>query len=216
MRLFKQKMHFMRFPNKILALIPPAGKETHKEFAEERICNTPADAEKLFKKATERLQQPHGWKDLTGPLGAEFQPFSAGGNALERVVKVGDLLKIKVGGPLPLGNDWVVISQLVSDREKDVEAVALQVHPCGPPANQSEAGTEDKTEHFFDECATSTWIVCWQGKIVSAHYRGRQEVPNEESKGLLRTVRDKVVAAAAIIGLADLQWKALLKGFLEE
>ncbi len=205
----------MTFPQAIARLIPPAGKEPHKEFAEERICNTPADAERLFKKAAERLQQPHLWKELTGPLGAEFQPCSAGGNPFEGVVKVGDLLKIKVGGPLPLGNDWVVISHLVSDSENEVEAVALQVHPCAP-ANESASGKEDRTEHFFDTCATSTWIICRQGKTVSAYYRGRQEVPNEESKDLLRTVRDKVVAAAAVIGLADLQWKALLKGFLED
>ena len=197
----------MKFPQAIASLIPPAGDEPHKEFMEEQVCTTTAAAENLFEKAVHQMRQPHRWKDLAGVLSADFQPHTSRGKPFEGPVKEGDLLKIKVGSLLPLGEDWVVISHFVAAQEKEVSAAALQVHPCAPPAT----GT---TEHFFDACATSTWIICRQNTTVRAYYYGRQEVANEESKGLLRTVRDKVVAAAAVMGIADLQWKALLKGML--
>ncbi len=193
----------------IKELVPPATEEPHKELDETRSCKTVAEAKELFVRAAQKLQQPHLWKTVTGLVGAAFSAHQAGGKPFEGAISRGDLLKIDIGGILPLGHDWVEVTQMVSQKEADEEIAAVQVHPCAPPDDR-------ETTHFFSAKASSTWIVYRQGTKVSAHYRGRREVANEEGKGLMRQLRDKLVAGAAVLGLADLQWSALLRGLLEE
>jgi hypothetical protein len=194
---------------KIMAkLVPPVSGEPHKEIEEVRRCKTEAAAKQLFAQAAGKLQQPYLWKTVTGLVGAKFSTQHANGASFEGNISKGDLLKIDIGGILPLGYDWVQVTDVVFQTADEEEIAAVQVHPCAPPE-------EKTTTHFFDSKATSTWIVYRQGTVVSAHYRGRQEVSNVESENLLRRLRDKVVAGAAVLGLADLQWEALLKGLLE-
>ena len=70
--------------------------------------------------------------------------------------------------------------------------------------------------HFFEEGATSTFILQLQNNTVFASYYGRNEVPNTDVERLTDKVRNALVGMAAYVGISEIHWKALLKGFLKE
>ena len=88
----------------------------------------------------------------------------------------------------------------------------MQVRPCSNP----QVKDATVTAHFLQEHATSTFIIEWGDKKVSATVYGRNEVPNTEHPGVADKVRNEVVGTLGAIGLSKIQWKALVQGLLEK
>jgi hypothetical protein len=70
--------------------------------------------------------------------------------------------------------------------------------------------------HFFEDLATSTFVIERIGNPVTARYYGRNELPNTETSEKKDIIRNAIVATGAAAGLSELQWSALLKAFLKE
>ncbi|MCD6063881.1 MAG: hypothetical protein K0R82_1792 [Flavipsychrobacter sp.] len=172
------------------------------------------DAEELFVVAKNRLLDVNNWDKTAETTSASFQLTDHHGKDLHRKAHTGDYIKIKIPGPGSKtgdGYDWVHIEQIAYDDYPDehTEDILMQVRPCSAPTNNDE-----DVAHFFKEDATSTFIIERHGKLLVAHYYGRNEVPNTNMESPTDMVRNTVVAAGAIIGLSDVQWSNLIKGFL--
>jgi hypothetical protein len=68
---------------------------------------------------------------------------------------------------------------------------------------------------FFNDRSTSSFVLERDGNKVTAAVYGRNEIPNTETSNVIDKVRNVVVGTSAIAGLADIQWKNLVKGLLE-
>ncbi|MGO8056168.1 hypothetical protein, partial [Rhizobium leguminosarum] len=69
--------------------------------------------------------------------------------------------------------------------------------------------------HFFKKDATSTFMVCIDGNIITASIHGRNEIPNTETANTIDNIRNKVVATSAISILSEVQWNNLVRGIVK-
>jgi hypothetical protein len=170
------------------------------------------DAENTFNRACTRLLNPAIWHELAGALSAEFELQSPAAENPGRLAKLNDYIKINIPGPgnsAGDGYDWVMVEAIEENTLPDAESsFAIRLRSSRNPAH-----LEKGTAHFFNENATSTFIVKKEGNIVMASYHGRNEVPNIDGQ-ITDKIRNTVVASGAALGLSELHWKALLKGLL--
>ncbi|MEO8173706.1 MAG: hypothetical protein ABI581_11505 [Sediminibacterium sp.] len=168
-----------------------------------------------FKRAYKRLLNPPVWHELAGSLSGEFALVGIAGNELNRLAQTGDLFKVDLPGPGPKagdGYDWVRVDAIddQSNEQADEELFAMRISPTINPGV-----TNHDIAHFFKGTASSTFIIHRKGNEVTASYHGRNEMPNNETGNIIDNIRNSVIAATAAIGLSELQWKSLIKGFLE-
>ena len=81
-----------------------------------------------------------------------------------------------------------------------------------PAHNPAEAGTD--TAHFYEEEATSSFIVERSGTRVSAGVYGRNEVPNTKVYRLMDKLRNLIISLSTKLGFQKPQWKSLVVGLL--
>ncbi|WP_276134630.1 hypothetical protein [Polluticoccus soli] len=172
------------------------------------------DAEELFVVAKNKLLDVNNWDKTSVSASAVFQLADHHGNDLHRKAHKGDYIKINIPGPGSStggGFDWVHIEHITYDDYPDehTESILMEVRPCPAPVNNNE-----EVAHFFKDDATSTFIIERHGKLLMAHYYGRNEVPNTEAHNTADVVRNAAVAAGALAGLSEMQWTNLIKGFL--
>lgn len=184
------------------------------DLEESVIENDPEDAVNTFNRACARLLNPPIWHQLAGTLSAEFELQNPADENPKRLAEVNDYLKINIPAPgnsAGDGYDWVKIEAIEENTIPDAaSSLAIRLRSSANPAH-----LEKGTAHFFKSDATSTFIVKRIGNKVIASYHGRNEVPNTEGE-IADKIRNTVVASGAALGLSELQWKALLKGFLEK
>ena len=195
-------------------LIPK--QETGKQYdnIESIICADAVEAKNKYATACKKLFQISDWGKIgESVLKTEFCLCNSEGKEVNRYPKVGDLIRINLSGPGSTtgeGFDWVKIEQVVSkDEENDYEFTSIKVRPAACPLNDSNA-----VAHFFDQGATSTFIVSKCKNEVSAQIHGRNEEPNKNTDLLTDNVRNAVVAKFAAIKFSDIQWKNLCKGLI--
>jgi hypothetical protein len=156
------------------------------------------------------------WTDHCGALSAGFQLTDDEGEPLKGHAAVDDYIRIDIPGPATSegrGYDWVRIEKIEQPAILAPGAISLlQVRPCSNP----QAKDTTATAHFLQEHATSTFIIEWGDKEISATVYGRNEVPNTEHPGVADKVRNAVVGSLGAIGLSKIQWKALVRGLLEK
>lgn len=184
------------------------GKEVNLE--ESVTADTALAAQELYYKACERLLHPGTWHELAGALSAFFKldSFAPG-----RKIKEKDYLQIDIpapGNPAGDGHDWVIVDTILANTNGWAEE-SLSV-TLRSSENPDKPG--DGIAHFFNEGATSSMVIKRKGKTVIASYHGRNEKPNTEG-GLANKIRNVLVAIGALAGLSEIQWNALLKGFLK-
>lgn len=172
-------------------------------------------AEELFVIAKNRLLDVNNWDKTAEVASATFCLADHHGKDLHRKAHKGDYIRINIPGPGSKtgdGFDWVYIEQIVYDDYPDehTESILMQVRPASAPTNDNR-----DIAHFFRDDATSTFVIERHGKLLIAHYYGRNELPNIETEKLIDTIRNAAVAAGAVIGLSDVQWNNLIKGFLK-
>lgn len=169
-----------------------------------------------FRRAYKRLLNPPVWHELSGALSADFVLTDEKGEELERLLLEGDYIRINIPGPGNAtgdGYDWVKVETVEDKTNADAEEerLGIKVRACDNPTNAN-----NNTAHFFKSDATSSFIIHRNGNTVTASYHGRNEVPNTKTDKTTDNVRNAMVATGAIAGLSELQWSALIKGFLSE
>lgn len=179
------------------------GAQSDTESSVELI--TAEDAEKFFEVAKERLLSVNLWHQLAGWGSADFQLTDAQGNDVNRKVQVEDHFKIKLPGPGEV-YDWV---QVESIEEKD-NTLSLRVRPCSDPGNK-----KGGVAHFFNDAASSTFVVKRMDKKITAAVHGRNEKSNTETGAVADKIRNTAVAIGAISGFAKFQWKSLVNGLVK-
>ena len=196
--------------------IPQQEKGNHVDIKHETVLNDREKAEQLFEAAKKRLLNVSGWGEIADGISAKFQLVNAAVQEVNRPAQVDDYFKIHIPGAPSSetgeGNDWVRIENIQdeTDAATDLQIVSVRVRSASNPQK-----LETQPAHFFDESATSTFVVKRKGNTVSAEVHGRNEVPNLQGNGIWDTIRHTIVAISAIIGFSNQQWNNLVKGLIE-
>lgn len=177
--------------------------------------STKRQAHSTFVDASHRLLNINCWGDISGPLSATFQLTDKDGNTIDRVARAGDFIRINVPGPgttTGKGYDWVRIESIDdhTDPAGNQESFTIRVRPAPSPINN-----ETDVAHFFDDAATSTFMIERNDLRVIASVHGRNEIPNKDVERLTDKVRNAVVANVASAGMSARQWSMLTKGILK-
>jgi hypothetical protein len=196
--------------------ITPQQEEGVKKDLEEHVmAESQDDAEEMFVTAKNRLLNVNQWHEYAGVGSATFKLTDEKGYPLTRTARKGDYIKVDIPGPGSVageGKDWVVIETIQYDDYPDtnMEILAMRVRTTSKPGHETDA-----SDHFFKAGATSTFSVQRRGSKILATYNGRNETPNVEADNLIDKARNAVVAIGAMLGLSDVQWQKLIKGFVE-
>lgn len=177
-------------------------------------CDTLSRAKALFKNASQKLLDINNWGNYAGENESKFTLTDSRGDKIISTASKGNFIKIKITAPHNKegdGYDWVKIEHIYTETDdtNNYEYIVLQVRPHKNPKGSS------NTAHFYTDSATSTFCIIRKYKTVFALELGRNEKPNTNVT-LLNSVRNYIIAMAARLGLAKLQWKKLMKGFLHE
>lgn len=172
-------------------------------------------ARRIFEIAASRLLNVNDWDKICGPVSAKFTLTDNKGLAVTRKARAGDYFKIDIHVPGPVegdGFDWVRIETIEDDRDPTgpVEQLAIRVRPAPNPKNESR-----DVAHFFDEAATSTFMIRRNHNNVTANVHGRNEVANTDVETTADKIRNAVVATGARVGTASVQWQGLVDGLLK-
>jgi hypothetical protein len=198
------------------ASIPPEQNEGIKKDLEERVSfEVMEDAEEMFVIAKERLLLVNNWHIVSKSIDSKFQIVDHHGHPVDRHAHTGDIISIDIPGPSSVtgdGKDWVKVEAIEYDDypDENKEVLAMRLRPVSNPTN-----TDESVAHFFTNDATSTFVLERDHNDVIARYFGRNEKPNTHTGKLADKVRNTVVGVSAILGFSDVQWKGLLKGFLD-
>jgi len=177
--------------------------------------STKRQAHSTFVDAAHRLLNINSWGDISGPLSASFHLTDEHGDEIQRVAQPGDFIRIDLPGPgtaTGKGYDWVRIESIddKSNPAGDRESFVMRVRPAPSPVND-----ENDVAHFFDDAATSTFMIERNDLRVTASVHGRNEMPNKEVERLTDKVRNSVVANVATAGMSARQWSMLTQGILK-
>lgn len=177
--------------------------------------STLRQAHSTFVDASRRLLNVNQWEELSGPLSAKFQLTDGHGQEVDRVAKPGDYFRITLPGPASAtgeGYDWVRVES-IDDRPDPAghhEVFMMRVRPAPSPVNN-----EPDVAHFFDDAATSTFMIERYDLRVTASVHGRNELPNKDVERVGDKLRNTVVANIATSGMSAYQWSLLTKGILK-
>jgi hypothetical protein len=184
------------------------GVETNTESSVELA--TEEEAKQFFGIVKQRLLDINHWHDLTGAGTVCFQLTDKKGNPVDRHAREGDHFKMDIPGPGSItgqGSDWVEIEAI----EENEDCTGIRVRPATNPTNERK-----DVAHFFNEAATSSFVVKRENKKVTAGVYGRNEKPNTNTETLIDKIRNATMAAGAISGFSKLQWKSLVNGLIKK
>lgn len=167
------------------------------------------EARKIYERARRNLLDINNWQILSGKFSAAFFLTDPFGKHVQRLPLQGDYIKIH----LPISSedkfDWVRIEGIEEQKSHTYfNWVTIRVRPSEAPKEKEE------TEHFFSKEATSSFSVERSGRKVEASVKGRNELPNTNTRGIFNKIRNAVIAIAAIAGLNTPQWSGLVKGIV--
>lgn len=195
---------------KVEKIIPQhkKGIETNTESSAE--CRSEEEAKNFFRIVKERLLDVNRWHNVAGKATADFTLTDDRGNPVQRTPQKGDHFKIYIPAPGTItgqGHDWVQIEKI----EEDEDFLGIRARPASNPTNKRK-----DIAHFFDEAATSSFIVRREKNKVIAGVYGRNEKPNTNTETTADKFRNAVIAAGAISGFAKIQWKSLVNGLVKK
>lgn len=168
-----------------------------------------------YNRACARMLNPPVWEQLTAGKNVSFKLATENEDEVQRLAKEGDYFKIDLPGPGSAsgqGYDWVKVETIEENTSPEADdSLAMRLRACSNPHTE-----EEGIAHFFQEDATSTFIVRRKDKKVSFSYHGRNEVSNTAEVPVLDKMRNAVVALGAEAGLSDVFWSALVKAMLQK
>jgi hypothetical protein len=191
-------------------IIPEHDKGTQTNTESSIELSSEKEAKDFFKTVRERLLNVNKWHDYAGSASADFQLTDKNGNPVDRKPQKGDHFKIDIPAPGTItgeGNDWVQIEAV----EEDEDSIGIRVRPATNPTNERE-----DVAHFFDEEASSSFLVKREAKKITAGVYGRNEKPNTRTETLIDKLRNATIATGAISGFSKLQWKSLVNGLVKK
>ncbi|MBW8201133.1 hypothetical protein [Flagellimonas abyssi] len=157
----------------------------------------------LFKKSKEKLFQVNLWSKLPG-ITASFQLY--GSRGIEKFTDspcVNDYIKIVLPGPFP--ENWVVVTNVVDEKEM----ASFTVSPSQSPADKWYSNEE--VQHFFIDEATSTFKVHIEGTEIHALEIGKNEaINNKGEEAGNRKLINTLLAEFGWAGFQEYQWQKLL------
>jgi hypothetical protein len=196
--------------------IPPQHTGDRSDIEDHTETSTPRQAHSAFVEAARRLLNINEWQDISGPLSASFMLTDNKGDKLNRAPKPGDFIRINIPGPGTTtgeGYDWVRVETIDDKPNPDgkEESLVIQVRPVPSPLSN-----EKDVAHFFDDTATSTFMIERKDLRVTASVHGRNEQPNTDVERPTDKVRNTVVASVARAGVSTRQWTMLTKGIMKD
>ena len=168
------------------------------------------EAKQFFNVARERLLNVNNWHNTAQGFTAKFQVTDADGKEVSRMVEKGDYLKVDIPGPgskAGQGYDWVSVEEVKEVSEGNSQSIGFRVRPSENPQ-----GDQKDIAHFYDESATSNFIVTREGNKVTALVIDKNLKPNLETDSLTDKIRDATVGTTALMGLSRIQWQNLVDG----
>lgn len=194
--------------------IPSQQTGGHSDTRSEVKFNTEEEAAKHFETVKKRFLNVNGWEKFAGEAKAEFALCSSDGEVRYAEPEVNNYIRIKIPGPHnPTGEgfDWVKIEAVEKEKSTGFESIYIRVRPAENPT-----APHEKTAHFFDEKATSNFLIKRERNTVAAEVHGRNEVPNtDEDLSLVEKIRNGLVAIGGIIAGSKFQWKSLTEGLIK-
>lgn len=166
-------------------------------------------AARVFQEARRRLLDVSNWGSISNGLSASFTLTDDEGHEKQEPPVKGDHFRIDIPGPGPAagnGYDWVRVELI---EEHPGRSIMIRVRPSVDP------GKKEGTAHFFNQEATSSFIVRREGNTVYAQVHGRNELPNTEGENIADRIRNILTGLSAGAGLSKIQWRKLVKGILE-
>lgn len=200
------------FNNPGAAHVPAQQTGSQMNAVEKIVLASDADAIHFFSLVKERLLDVNRWTEIAGGGMSDFFLTDAKGNLVKRMATSGDHIRIDIPGPgthTGGGYDWVTIEEIKSEFTEGAEVLSMTARPSANPLTGS-----DDTAHFLTEDATSTFQVKRMGNTIYAEEHGRNEVPNTDTDNTLDNIRNTFVGWGAKVGFSYPQWKALVKGLL--
>jgi len=200
-------------PENIKSKIPEQfeGAQSNNEVTRE--FESAKDAVSFYKTVLQRFTDINAWQKYAAALSAEFQLCDHQGNPKDGEPIQSDMLKISIPGPgnsAGDGFDWVRVEEVKKTNTEKADEMMMRVRPCENPGN-----SKKEIAHFFDEDATSSFVVSRSGNIVKAGIYGRNEKPNTDPGDIINKTRNLAVAGAAATLFSKIQWKGLVEGWME-
>ena len=195
-------------------IIPPqhTGKDIEAEASVE--FETDADAINFYHTAKKRLLCVNEWHQLAGLISAKFQLTDENGEEIDREAQQGYYIRVDIPGPGSKegdGYDWGLIEELNEIEFEDIQSIGFRVRPAANPKKHSE-----HIAHFYDESATSNFIITREGNIVTASIIDRNIKPNDEAESVMDKIRHTVAGMAALASFSKIQWQNLAEGFVKK
>jgi len=193
--------------------IPPQEEGKQVDIVETIKASNDEEARLIFRQARQRLFDVSNWSQISEGISALFLLTDQYGKEKQGMPARGDYFRIDIPGPGALageGYDWVRV-EMIDDNpapENKTEWTIIKVRPSENPA------TKEGVAHFFDEEATSSFIVKREDDLITAEVHGRNEKPNISAEELPDKIRNTVVGIGALAGFAKIQWRNLAKGLL--
>jgi hypothetical protein len=175
-------------------------------------CQSNYLAHEYYGAASQRLLDVNKWHEYAGKGTAVFQLTDNQGHAVNRTAQKGDYFRIDIpgpGNPAGDGEDWVEVQETGEKKKGKRQLCYLTVraadNPLKPPT---------ETAHFFDQTATSTFMIYRENFTIVAAVYGRNEHANLQSRNFFTRIRNWLIYIGAQLGFSKLQWKSLTRGLL--
>lgn len=188
------------------------GKEIEAEASAEWKSDDEAKA--FYAIVKERLLSVNEWHHMAGIVSARFQLVDKSGKTVEKKAEKGDYIKIDIPGPGSKegkGYDWVSIEELREVAENNIQSIGFRVRPAAHPFEDAK-----NIAHFYDDSATSNFIVTREGTKITATIIDRNVKPNDDTKSTIDRVRHFAVSIGAIAAFSKAQWQNLAEGWLKQ
>jgi hypothetical protein len=180
--------------------------ESRKQFEQSQ---TPLQFEILQK----RFLSVNQWKSYCGEAFADFRLFDSDGNPVDREPQKADYIRIDIPGPgesEAKGFDWVEITDICFHQDNISESIMIICRPSRDPQHKK----SHHIAHFYSSKATSTFMIYRSPTHLKAGVYGRNETPNFNAN-FMDIIRNIIIAAGGMMGVAKIQWKQLTDGFLD-
>jgi hypothetical protein len=189
------------------------GRQT--DFTHEQKFESIDDAHHAFQIAAGRLLSVNNWQIYADPGSSKFMLCNNQGKELDLMAEEGLFFSIDFPAPgsdAGDGLDWVIIERLASEGSSHTaeEYVLMTVRPVVDPRKQNL-----EIAHFFNDIATSTFVIRRDGLMLSAGVHGRNETPNNDNVDLHDKLRNTTIALMTRVGLSGPQWQKLVNGLID-
>ena len=153
------------------------------------------------------------WKDYCGEAFAAFKLYDSIGMPVDRKPQKGDFIRINIPGPGEIeakGFDWVEVTDICFYQDTVSESILMTCRPSQNPVGKKNT----HTAHFYSSKASSTFIISKGTDYLKAAIYGRNESPNFNAS-FIDIIRNMVIAAGGMLGIAKIQWKQLTEALLD-